>query len=98
MRLRNEKSSAQHGTLTQLQNLINKRNVRKKPKDDFNACEDFFSLVVTSHILCAAMEHLGMESLDSDPNSQSIPEYVRLCSVPERKKNYMSPWLLLMKW
>ena len=60
-------SGMQHGTLQQLKNLINRRNVPKEPKKDFNASEDFFTVIVTSHILCVAMEHLDMETLDTVP-------------------------------
>ncbi len=33
------------GTLFQLRNLINRRNVRKDPSDNVNVCEDFFLTV-----------------------------------------------------
>ena len=46
----------------QLKNLINRRNVKTHPKDDFQACDDFFVLVVHSHIIAAAMEILDNES------------------------------------
>lgn len=47
------------GTLYQLRNLINCRNVVSNPSKDVNACEDFFVLVVTVHILVAGMDILG---------------------------------------
>ena len=43
-------------------------------------------MIVTSHILCAAMEHLDMETLDSDPNSEIIPQYIWLCSKSEKQE------------
>lgn len=48
-------SSKEGGTLYQLCNLINRRNV-VKPKKDVAACEDFFELVVEAHIVTAAMK------------------------------------------
>ena len=59
-----------------MKNLIHRRNVKSKPKDDYNACDDFFMLVLSAHILTAAMELLGMGSLDGDPNPDIIPEGV----------------------
>lgn len=56
------------GTLYQLRNLINRRNVKASCKDDMNACEDFFQLVVRGHILVAVMEFLGMASVEGTPS------------------------------
>jgi L1 cell adhesion molecule like protein len=60
----NTSSSNDHGTLYQLKNLINRRNVKTHPKDDFRACDDFFVLVVH---LAAAIEILDIESLNEIP-------------------------------
>ena len=40
------------------------------PKDDFRACDDFFVLVVKSHILAAAMKVLNIESLNEIPKGK----------------------------
>jgi len=74
VRLRRNKGFvlSQCGTLQQLQSAINRRNVKKEPKDDFNACQDFFTLVVESHILCHAMNILKMEDLRSTPNNDLL--------------------------
>ena len=37
-----------------------------------NACEDFFEVVVTGHIIASAMELLGMSSIDDVPSSTII--------------------------
>ena len=42
--------------------------MKKEPKDDFNACQDFFTLVVQCHILCAVMDMLNMASLNDVPD------------------------------
>ena len=48
-------SSADIGTMFQLRNLINRRNVVVTPKNDVATCEDFFVSVVEAHIVTAAM-------------------------------------------
>lgn len=70
----------------QLQFLINRKNVKNEPKDDFSACEKFFLLVVVGHILCAAMKELQMSSLEDDPQSCMIPENVSELSTEERNE------------
>lgn len=55
------------GTLYQLRNLINRRNVTKAVKSDVNSNEDFLEVVVKAYILVAAMDYLGMSALDSQP-------------------------------
>ena len=77
-------SASDHGTLYQLRNLVQRRNVGKKPKKDFNAHDSFFSLVTTSHILAAAMELLGMDSLDDHPSEHLLPENVQALPKSER--------------
>ena len=67
------KSSAEHGTLYQLRNAINRTNVVSDPLKDFNACDDFFVLVVQSHIIVAAMQLLGMSTMDEMPSSHYVP-------------------------
>ena len=56
----------------QLRNLINRRNVIKKPKNAVAQCEEFFLLVVKAHIVCAAMTLFGMIAVDSDPAVSDI--------------------------
>ena len=48
-RLYKTSSSQEGGTLYQLRNLINRRNVICDPKKDMNSCEDFFELVTKAH-------------------------------------------------
>ena len=57
---------ADHGTLYQLRNLLNRRNVRVKPKSDVNTHEGFFLEVVEGLILAATMKVLKMMSPDDD--------------------------------
>lgn len=56
------------GSLLQLRNLLNRRNVVKEPSQNVTACEDFFLLIVEAHILSAAMTVFGMSSTDDTPS------------------------------
>ena len=81
----------ERGTLYQLRNLINRRNVIRKVKNDMNACEDFFELIVTGYVIACAMELLGMSSVDGVPTSNIIqsPEEVWMKDDSERKSILM---------
>ena len=68
------KSSMERGTVYQLRNLINRRNVTSKPKTDVNAADDFFEVVVTGYIVSAMMSHLKMKSLDDCPDPSMVSE------------------------
>ena len=72
-RLYKYSSASNKGTMYQLRNLINRRNVRNKPDKDVNACEDFFLSFVRSHIIAAAISLFGMESHDSRPDENIFP-------------------------
>ena len=61
-------SIADHGTIYQLRNVLERTNVVRKPIDNFNACDDFFVLVVKSHIVAAAMEVLGIKAVNQVPS------------------------------
>lgn len=63
MRLYSTSSGMDSGTLFQLRNLLNRRNVRKDPSDDVNACEDIFLTVTEKHILAAVMQEFEMSCL-----------------------------------
>ena len=61
------------GTIFQLRNAINRKNIGKKPKNDVNAHEDLFRQVVESRVLAAAMKFLGMEDIEDDPHAEIFP-------------------------
>ena len=65
--LYNASSSQDHGTLYQLKNLIDRRNVKTHPKEDFRACDNFFVLVVRGHVLAAAKQVLEINTLSDIP-------------------------------
>ena len=58
------------GTLHQLRNLINRKNLPTKPKHNLNACEDFMEVVGIGHIVAAAKELLQSECIDPNKNSE----------------------------
>ena len=67
------KSAAEHGTLYQLRNVIRRTNVVSKPIDRFDACDDFFCLVIEALVLHACMEKFEMQGLDGVPCEQYAP-------------------------
>ena len=69
-------SSFQQGTLLQLRNLINRRNVSKDTSGKFNETLDFFHLVVECHIMAAAMHFFSMSTLESTPSTNALPSMV----------------------
>lgn len=84
-RLYKTDSSQDGGTLYQLRNLINRRNVVTDPKKDMNSCEDFFELITNAHVLTAAMEKFEMKSL-TDTVSPNVFPVDRELSSEERSK------------
>ena len=65
-------SSLDRGTLLQLRNLINRRNVAKDVTGRFNATVDFLETVVDCHIVAAAMNFFGMKA-ETDVPSNAFP-------------------------
>ena len=47
--------------------------VPKKPKKNFDACDDLLSTLVESLLLVATLEYLQMEPLDDDPSDDVLP-------------------------
>lgn len=52
------------GTLFQLRNVINRRNVVMDVSKDVAACEEFMELITTAHVLSAAIDISGVSSLE----------------------------------
>ena len=61
------------GTLFQLRNLLNRRNVTNNPASNVAACEDFFLHVVEAHIVSACMTVFGMSTVSDTPISSMFP-------------------------
>ena len=64
------------GTLYQLRNLIDRRNVSTTVKSDVNAAEDFLETIVTGYIITAVMAHLNMTSLEDAPDPSIVSSRV----------------------
>ena len=81
------KSAGEHGTLFQLRNLINRKNVVVNPKSNFNLCDDFIQTIISSYILATALNILGMKALEDTPSTDIIssPESYWMHSAEERK-------------
>ena len=86
-RLYKTTSGMERGTFYQLHNLINRRNIAKKVKNNMNESEDFLELMVTGHVIACTMEVLGMSSVAEIPSSTVIdsPEEVWMKDDTERK-------------
>lgn len=84
------KSSCDVGTLMHLRNVINRRNIKSSPKDDVNAHEDFLQMIVESHILTAAMEFFGMETLQDDPSPHILPPSLNTHTKEEKNDILLS--------
>jgi len=84
VRLRKTSSGMDQGTFSQLARVIERTNIKKEPKDDFYACEDFVVLNTTCHILCVAMESLSMDSVNSKPHHELISDNIKTQSKEER--------------
>ena len=67
-------SAGEHGTLYQLRNKLNRTNVVKDPKNDFNACDDFFDVVISGHIIAALLVTLKMKSTSDPPSNDVFPD------------------------
>ena len=78
------KSFLDKGTLYQLRNAINRTNISESV-DDFNACEDFFVLVVRCHIVAAAMQYLSMKYISDAPSHPLLVQDLWLKSEDERR-------------
>ena len=77
------------GGTYQLKILVNHRNVVKDPSKSVTPYEEFFLLVVETHILAAAMELFGMSSLEDKPSVQFFPEGSSKLNVQQRHQLLM---------
>ena len=79
-------SNCDVGTLLQLRNLINRRNVAKDVMGRFNECIDFFEMVVNCHIIAAGMHFFGLKELSSEPKANVIAPDVKDSDLKRRWK------------
>ena len=60
-----------------------------QPKKNFNACNDFFILIIESHIVAAAMKVLGMTNTSEIPDSSLIPDTDILWTQSEEHRRHI---------
>ena len=72
------------GLFYHLQNVINHRNVVRKPEMSVTACEDFFELACEAHICTGAMQGFKMSLLDDTPSTTHFPEGCMLLNPKQR--------------
>ena len=73
----------------QLENLLHRTNIPTKVKHDYSAVRDFYGLILDAHITAAAMEHLGMCSVEEIPTQNGFPGSLDSASV-DAKQKYLS--------
>ena len=69
-------SSTQGGTLLQLRNMVNRRNIAANMSGRFNAAIDFLQLVTNCHIVAATMHHFGMRTPSDNPTCNILPSQI----------------------
>lgn len=79
-------SSLEGGTLQQLRNLINRRNVSASTsvKGHVNEIQDFLELIVRCHIVAVTMHYFSMANCEDQPHTSAFPPNVK--SLPSKQK------------
>ena len=83
-------SNLDGGSLLQLRNLLNRRNVAKEVKGRFNATIDFFELIVHCHIIAAAMNFFGLKGVTDSPTSNALPSGIVKWSLDKQWRVFSS--------
>ena len=76
-------SVAEKGTLCQLKERFNRKNVRKIVKDAVHSCRDFVNFVTYGYTVLAAIEILGLKDKDEKPANLNL-------STDEEKKDHLN--------
>lgn len=77
-------SARETGTLYQLRNVINRKNVVKNASADYHAVGSFIDVVTTAHVIAAALKAFGMSNID-DP-CPKIPKFTDLADKDSKKR------------
>ena len=77
-------SNCDGGTLLQLRNLINRRNITKDITGRFNETINFAELVINCHIVAAGMKFFGLKSVSDEPTYNSA--IMRAKNEPKQKQ------------
>ena len=65
--------------------LINRHNVVTEAKRNYAAPKRFLCLAFESHVVAAAMTLLGIERMDDQPKTSTVPEPLQHLGKSERK-------------
>ena len=93
-------SLREKGTLYHLKILLNQTRVvlNKSKIKDFNACDDFFKLTVSSYVVAAAMKLLNMSTMDAEPaNTSLIPDDAWVQGPDERRDTLYAVSSMIVK-
>lgn len=82
-------SICEKGTLYQLRNVINRRNVKTNPKDNVVAANDFPSIITTCHILAATLKLFQIEDLNAVPVDENVDENTWMLPDMDRQEILM---------
>ena len=75
-----------HCTLGSDKLLINRRNVVTEVKRNYAASKRFLCLALESRVVAAAMTLLGVERMDDQPKTSTVPERWQHLGKSECKK------------
>ena len=91
MRLYKGGSSLEGGTLQQIRNLINRRNISAATNvsGHVNDVQYFLELVIRCHILAVTMHFFSMKNIDDKPHTSGFPDDVAQLSPKERWKLFL---------
>lgn len=76
-------SSSDHGTLYQLRNKLNRTDVVKTPKNNFNACEDFIDIITAGLVISATLTTFHMDSVSDSPSDTNLQN---LWTLPDNER------------
>ena len=65
---------------------MNCTNVVKDRKNEFNACDDFFVLIVSCHVIAATLKMLKMEEVNDTPSQDVIPNAENVWMQPSDQR------------
>ena len=77
-------SNCDGGTLLQLWNLVNRRNIAKDVTRRFNETTDFVELVINCHIVAAGMKFFGLKSVSGEPTYN--PSIMKAKNEPKERQ------------
>ena len=88
-----ENSAGDLGTLYQLKARLNRKDVQAKVNKSYHGTESFFSTVVDSYVVHAAMEFFGMASPHVAP-TLNIVQSNDSCTLKEKVEKLVNTYVL----